>query len=473
MGDITFLMATITKEPIGQLHEKISVKIDKADYLPSFEKSLKEYSKKASIQGFRPGKVPAGLIKKMYGPSLFTDEVLKSVDKELINHLQTEKAEIFAQPLPLDTDLAKLDINNPDDYTFEFEIGLKPEFELADLAKADITGYNIDITDEMINEEIDRLQNRYGNMTDKDAVDGANNVLNVTFVEVDTDGNEVEGGIKKENSLLLSYFNEATQQELNGKKVGDSITIVLANAFADKELEFISADLGLNKDDEADKNKSFKLNISKVSELEKKELNEELFIQLYPEGDVKTEEEFRAKIKDQIFNYWASQSRNQIQDQIFHKLVENTQIEFPESFLRKWLVTQNAQPQEGQPAKTEEQIDAEMPNFLNQLKWTLISEKVIKDQGIEVKPEELRAFAQAQLFSYMGGMMPNDTEQPWVNDYIERMMKDRKYVEDAYNRIQSQKVFEWAETQIKPAGKQISAEDFTKMVNEHQHDHHS
>ncbi|WP_346237859.1 trigger factor [Niabella insulamsoli] len=466
-------MATITKEPIGQSHEKISVKIDKADYLPSFEKSLKEYSKKASIQGFRPGKVPAGLIKKMYGASLFTDEVLKSVDKELINHLQEEKAEIFAQPLPLDTDLAKLNVNSPDDYTFEFEIGLKPAFELADLAKADITAYNIDITDEMIEEEVERLQNRYGNMTDKEAVDGANNVLNVTFVETDAQGNEIENGLRKENSLLLSYFKDAVQKELNGKKVGDHIDIVLADAFEDKELEFIASDLGLNKDEDADIKKQFRLNISKISELEKKELNEEFFNQLYPEGDVKTEADFRTKVKDQIFNYWASQSRNQIQDQIFHKLVDQTSIEFPETFLRKWLVTQNAQPQEGQPAKTEEQIDAEMPNFLNQLKWTLISEKIVKDQHIDVKPDELRAFAQAQLFSYMGGMMPNDTEQPWVNDYIDRMMKDRKYIEDAYNRIQSQKVFEWAETQIKPTSQQISADDFSKMVNEHQHAHHS
>lgn len=465
-------MATITKEPIGQLHEKISVKINKADYLPSFEKSLKEYSKKASIQGFRPGKVPAGLIKKMYGPSLFTDEVLKSVDKELINYLQTEKTEIFAQPLPVETDLAKLDINNPADYSFDFEIGLKPEFTLADLAKADITGYNIDITDEMINEEVERLQNRYGNMIDKEAVDGGNNVINLTFTEIDADGNVAEEGVKKDNSLLLSYFAEKVQKELNGKKAGDSIHITLGDAFEDKELEFIASDLGLSKDSEADKKKTFKLEITKVSELEKRELNEEFFNQLYPGGDVKTEEEFRAKIKDQIFEYWASQSRNQVQDQVFHQLVDNTTIEFPVAFLRKWLVTQNANPEAGQPAKTEEQIDSEMPTFLNQLKWTLISEKIVKDQNIEVTPDELRAFAQAQLFSYMGGMMPESEEQPWIRDYIDRMMKDRKYVEDAYGRIQSQKVFEWAATQIKPAAKQISAEDFTKMVNEHQHTHH-
>lgn len=465
-------MATITKEPIGQLHEKISVKIDKADYFPSFEKSLKEYSKKASIQGFRPGKVPAGLIKKMYGPSLFTDEVLKSVDKELINYLQTEKTEIFAQPLPVETDLAKLDVNNPADYSFDFEIGLKPEFTLADLAKADITGYNIDITDDMINEEVERLQNRYGNMIDKEAVDGGNNVINLTFTEIDADGNVAEGGVKKDNSLLLSYFAEKVQKELNDKKAGDSINIILGDAFEDKELEFIASDLGLSKDSEEDKKKIFKLEITKVSELEKRELNEEFFNQLYPGGEVKTEEEFRAKIKDQIFEYWASQSRNQIQDQVFHQLVDNTTIEFPEAFLRKWLVTQNANPEAGQPAKSEEQIDSEMPTFLNQLKWTLISEKIVKDQNIEVTPDELKDFAQAQLFSYMGGMMPESEEQPWIRDYIDRMMKDRKYVEDAYNRIQSQKVFEWAATQIKPAAKQISAEDFTKMVNEHQHTHH-
>ncbi len=138
---------------------------------------------------------------------------------------------------------------------------------------------------------------------------------------------------------MLSYFSEAVQKELSGKKAGDSINIVLADAFEDKELEFIAADLGLNKDNEADKKKSFKLNITKVSELEKRELNEEFFNQLFPEGDVKSEEEFRAKVKDQIFAYWASQSRNQIQDQIFHKLVDNTKIEFPRHFFANgWLL---------------------------------------------------------------------------------------------------------------------------------------
>src|SRR5688572_12383983 len=142
-------MATITKENIGVLHDKLTVKLEKTDYLPSFEKALKEYGKKANIPGFRKGMVPAGLIKKMYGPSLFTDEVLRMVDKELIGYLETDKLDIFAQPLPLEMDLQNLDVNNPVDYSFHFEVGMKPEFTLSDLGKAKITRYVVTVTDEM------------------------------------------------------------------------------------------------------------------------------------------------------------------------------------------------------------------------------------------------------------------------------------------------------------------------------------
>ena len=189
-------MATVTKENIGLLHEKLTVKLEKTDYLPTFEKALKEYSKKANIPGFRKGMVPAGLIKKMYGTSLFMDEVLKTVDRELNDYLQNFKQDIFAQPLPLETDIRQIDVNNPADYTFHFEIGMKPEFQLPDLAKAKITRFVVAVTDDMISKEVDRLQNRHGNMKDEETVTTEENVLNVNFVETDADGNEVEGGIK-------------------------------------------------------------------------------------------------------------------------------------------------------------------------------------------------------------------------------------------------------------------------------------
>lgn len=463
-------MATITKENIGQLHEKISVKVSTADYLPSFEKALKEYSKKANIPGFRPGMVPKGMIKKMYGQSLFMDEVLKSVDKELIDYLQNEKVEIFAQPLPMDTDMSKLDVYNPAEYNFDFEIGLKPTVELPDLGKVKITGYNITITDEMINSEVERLQNRYGNMADKDAVDGDENIINVNFVETDVDGKDVEGGIVKDNSLLGKYFIEKVRKELTGKKAGEHIQISLGEAFEDKELEFIAQDLGLDPKEETAKQKHFRLDITKVGQLEKRELNEDFFEQLYPGAEVKTEESFKNKIHDEINKYWDAQSRNQIHDQIFHSLVDATKVDFPQAFLKRWLKVQSGQ--EGQPAKTDEQIEQEMPSFLNQLKWTLISDKIVIDNSINVSPEEIKDFAKQQLFNYMGGNTAGMEEQPWVTDYIEKMMKDRKYIEESYTRLQSQKIFDWAEKQVNPVAQDISVEDFSKMVSEHQHNHH-
>ncbi len=468
-------MATVTKENIGVLHEKLTVKLEKTDYLPSFEKALKEYSKKANIPGFRKGMVPSGLIKKMYGPSLFTDEVLKTVDRELIGYLQNDKLDIFAQPLPLESDFAHLDVNNPADYSFEFEVGMKPDFVLPDLAKAKTTRYVVTVNDEMINNEIDRLQNRHGNMKEQDTVKTEEDVLNVIFMEADENGNETEGGIKKDNSLLVKYFKEGFRKELLGKVTNDYVIIQLDKAFDQKELDFILSDLGLDKNDLAAAQKHFKIQITKIGLLEKRELNEDFFNQLYPQGpdgnqDVKTEADFRHKIETEIQNYWNGQANNQINDQVFHQLVDHAEIKFPEGFLKKWVKTQGEQEKDKEP-KTDEQVEKEFPAFLNQLKWTLISDKIVQDNGIQVAPDEIKAFAKQQLFSYMGGANLSD-DQPWVTDYVEKMMKDRKYVEDAYNRIQTQKIFEWAAGQVKPSDKKISAEEFTKMVEEHQHHHH-
>jgi trigger factor len=458
-------MATVTKENIGLLNEKITLKLEKTDYLPTFEKSLKDHSKKANIPGFRKGMVPAGLIKKMYGPSLFTEEVLRTVDRELIKYLEDEKLDIFAQPLPVEMDIRQLDVNNPADYIFHFEIGMKPDFALADLSKAKTIRYKVKITDEMINNEITRLQNRYGNMKDEHTVNTEENVLNVIFNEVDENANEIEGGIKKDNSLLVKYFKEEMRSNLMGKTINDFVITQLDKAFDEKELEFISNDLGLDKNDPASLQKHFKIQITKIGLLEKRELNEEFFKQLHPNDEVKTEADFRNKIKEEVQAYWDNQAKGQLQHMAYHELLDGTTIDFPESFLKKWMITQ------GEEKKTEEEAEKEFPTFKNQLKWTLISDKIARENNIDVKPEELKAFAKQQLFGYMNMPMSGD-DQPWVDNYVDKMMKDRKYIEDAYNRIQGQKIFEWAETQVKPTEKEIVMEDFVKMQEEHQHHHH-
>ncbi|MFN3666840.1 MAG: trigger factor [Sediminibacterium sp.] len=236
-------MATVTRENIGLLTDKLTVTLKKEDYLSGFEQSLKKYAKNANIPGFRKGMVPAGLVKKMYGQSVFTDEVLRTIEKELNTYLTTESLDIFAQPLPLDNDARALDMNNPADVSFAFEIGLKPSFDI-DTKKIKVTRYVIDVTDEMVNQEIERLQVRNGKMTEPEAVTGDDNVLNVKFIESDKDGNEVEGGITKDNSLLVKYFEEKFRKKLIGKKNDDTVVLQLDKAFEDKEKEAILADLG-------------------------------------------------------------------------------------------------------------------------------------------------------------------------------------------------------------------------------------
>jgi trigger factor len=356
-----------------------------------------------------------------------------------------------------------LDVNNPNNYTFTFEVGMKPGFQLPDLAKEQVKRYKVDVTDEMLNEEIERLRTRYGNMTEPESVSGDENVLNVTFIETDASGNEIEGGLKKDNSLLVKYFNEAYRPGLMGKKKDDTIQLTLDEAFDAKEKEWILNDLGID----SASGKHFKLLITKVGHVEPRELNEEFFTQLFPNDEVKTEEQFRERIKQELQKQWDAESRNQLHHSLYHVLLEHTNIDFPADFLKRWIKSQAEKGEE----KTDEEVEKEFPAFLNQLKWSLITDKMVQENGIQVSQDDLRQFAKDQLLGYMG-TSTLDEEQQWVRDYIDRMMKDRKYVEDSYNRLQTQKIFDFAETKINAVETPVSKEEFIHLNEEHQHHHH-
>ena len=459
-------MATITRENIGLLNEKIVVKVAKDDYISSFEKTLKNYSKTANIPGFRKGMVPTGMIKKMHGQSVFTDEVLRTVEKELNNYMAHEKLDIFAQPLPLpENDARSIDMNNPAEYAFAFEVGLKPQFELPDLEKEKPVKYKVAVDEEMIDKEVDRLQLRHGIMTEPETVTGDDNVLNVTFIELDDSGNEKEGGIRKDNSLLVKYFSNKFREQLSGKKKEDIIDTRLSDALEGKELEWVLQDLGFEKNDDQAAAGNYRLRITKVGHVAKAEMDETFFHAAFPGRNITNESELRDAIRADIEKYWETQSNNHLQHMLYHLLVEHTKIEFPEAFLKKWMQ------HSGETAKTEQQVEEEYPAFVNQLKWTLITDKIMREQAIEVTPDDIKAFARQQLFGYMG-MNAMDAEQPWLNDYLNKMMQDRKFVEDAYHRIQTEKVFQWAVAHVKTEEKQISPEEFSTHLKEHEHHHH-
>ena len=178
-----------------------------------------------------------------------------------------------------------------------------------------------------------------------------------------------------------------------------------------------------------------------------------------------TVEAFRDAVKEDIQAYWDSQSRNQLQHSLYHVLLDHTKIEFPEDFLKRWMQTGGEQP------KSQAEVEEEFPSFVNQLKWTLIVDKVVGDNGIEVSQDDVKAFARQQLFGYMG-MQAGAEEQPWVAEYVQRMMGDRKFVEDTVHRIRTEKVFAWVETQIHPTEKPIGRDEFKHLVEEHEHHQH-
>ncbi|MFZ4057060.1 MAG: trigger factor [Ferruginibacter sp.] len=454
-------MATVARENIGLLNDKIIIKVSKEDYFPTFEKKLKEYSKTVNIPGFRKGMVPAGMIKKMHGPSIFTDEVLKTVEKELYAYLTNEKPDIFAQPLAMDADIRSMDLNNPAEYEFGFEIGLKPAFELAPLDKAPVTLHKVAVTPEMVEEEVARMQIKGGNMTEPEVVDNEENVLNILFKESEANGTIIEGGIEKENSVLVKYFAPAIKSQVMGKKKDDTVVFQLSASFECDKLEMMLQDLGFEKDDKTAADKFFSLQIVKIGLVEKRTLTEDFFNEVFPGAAITTEEDFRKKLEEEIAQYWNAQSRNQLHDQLYHYLLDHTNMEFPESFLKKWLMNG------AEERKTAEQVEEEFPTFKNQLKWTLISDKLIQDNQLEVQQHELRESMKAEVMRYFGGASLGD-DTSWLDSYVDRMMKDEKQVDASYRRLVTEKMFNWAETQAKPSEKTVTADELNAM----QHHHH-
>lgn len=459
-------MPTVTREQIALLTDKINVTVSKDDYMPAFEKSLKNYAKNANIPGFRKGMVPAGMIRKMYGAAVFNEEVLRSVERALMGYLQQEKLEIFAQPLPsTDNDPSKLDMNSPSDFVFSFEIGLKPDFKVVDLSSKSVGRYKVTVTDEMVNDQIEQMRQKAGTMTEPEAVGSDEHILNVSFVACDAEGNPNEGAAEVDNSLLVKYFSPAFREKLMGLKKDDSLVLTLAEAFDEKEREWLITDLKLDKEDPAAIGQSFKMTIAKVGFVEKRELNEDFFNESFPGKEIKTEDEFRAQVQADIQQYWDTQATNHLHHELYHVLNEETPMEFPEGFLRRWLMEGQEQP------KTAEEVEAEFPTFRNQLRWTLVTDRIVQEQAIQVSREEVMDQLRQQVMGYFGSMNLGGAQFEWLDGYVERMMKDEQQVDGAYRRVLTEKIFQWAATQVTPMEKQVSVEEFTKELDAHRHEH--
>jgi trigger factor len=319
----------------------------------------------------------------------------------------------------------------------------------------------VKVTKEMVDEEVEKLVTQKGELKDAETISAPENVLNVLFQESDADGNVAENGISKDNSILLKYFSEDYQKKLQGKKVDDFVVLQLKDAFPEKEREWILSDLGLDKEDAAAIEKFFKMNITKIGLVEKKELNEEFFNQVFPGKDLKTEEDFRKTLEEEIQKQWDAAGHNQVQDQLYHTLID-APLQFPDAFLKRFIEIG------GEKQKTKEEAETEYPQFENQLKWTLISDKIIKENNLDVTEEELRESMRKEIMGYFGQMNLGE-DASWMESYVDRMMKDEKQVDSSYRRLITEKLFNWLESQVTPEEKEISSEEFMKMQEHHHH----
>jgi trigger factor len=457
-------MATVTREPIGKLHDKLVVKITKEDYLPSFESALKLYGKSVNVPGFRKGNVPVGMVRKMYGQSVFLDEVLRTANRELETYLKEERPEIFAQPIALPAEGLKFDMNQPSEFSFEFEIGLKPEFEVTPLIdkKGAITHYEIAVDDKMLDAEIDNLKRRAGKVENPDVLELDTDIVYADYIKVDANGNEIAGAEKHSDVVTLESMPKKLAEQLKGKKAEDTITFVPADVCSDEEIAaFMKDALKEDATSEEAKSASYKLVLTKVGRLIPRELNEDFYAEVFTNGDVKDEATFRERIREELKKQTARLGIDRLQNEIFETLVHETPIELPVAFLKNWLK------KGGEKEKTDEEVEAEYSSFDHQLRWTLISDKLVREYKIEVKYDEVMADIRNRVATYFGVQAGDDTS--WLDSYLERMAKDEKAIDETYRRLLFDRLFEKIADVMEVTKAEISEEEFSKLPTAHHH----
>ncbi len=459
-------MATVTRENLGTLHDKIIVKLVKDDYMPSFEKTLKQHAKTANVPGFRKGMVPAGMLRKMYGQSVFNEEIIRVAGKELENYMKGEQMSIFAQPmiLPPDSEYT-LNMNNPSDVDFSFEVGLKPEFDVAGVIQgATLPRYKIVVTDKMMDDEMERIVRREGKVDAQTEVSDKENIIYSTYEPCDADGNVAEGAQKIEDTEVVDKLPAKMKEMVMGKKPEDTLIIVPAEVCTEEELAGFMKDPLKATPETAGQH--YKYTITKVGHLIPAELGTELYDKVFPGKEIKDEAAFRAKVQEELQLEFDRIAGERLQNEMFELLVHNTPIDLPVNFLKRWMR------EGGEQQKSEEEVEKEYPGFEHQLRWQLISDKIMGENGINVTRDEVMGNIKASVLAYFGLGADDEDEAPWMSGYMEKVQKDEKTMDETYRRLLFGKLFAYLETQFKTEVKEIEEEAFFKLGDAHAAHHH-
>jgi len=436
----------ITRNNVDALNAIVTVEISKADYAPQVDKVLKNYLKNASIPGFRKGAVPMSLIQKQYGKAVLLEEVNKVLQENLNKYLASEKLDILGNPLP------KMNENfdwDADDYSFDFELGLAPEFTVDLEAKNKVTFYKITADDKMLNDQVERIQKQYGKLISKDTVEEGFD-LTGTFT------NE-ENGINNTVTISLDVFKDKkTAKKFIGKKVGDVVTLKTKGLFDDdhKLMDYLKVDHdnvhGLDIDVD------FK--IEEINSTELAELNQELFDKLFGEGNVTSVEQLKEKIKEDAEKQFASQADQKFLNDVTASLLENTKFELPATFLKKWIQTV------GETPLTPEQAEEEYARSENGLRYQLIEGKVLAQNNLQITFEDLKSYTSEVIKKQMAqfGQM-NPTEED-VEGIVARVLSNQEEVKRLSEQVMSEKMLSLFKEKVKAKTKEVSYEQFIKEM---------
>lgn len=446
----------ITRENIDELNATLTITIEKADYESKVDEILKEHRKKATMPGFRPGKVPFGMIKKMYGTSVMVDEINKMISESLNKYITDEKLNVLGEPMPNETDQEMIDWENQESFDFKFDIGIAPEFELK-LSKRDkIPYYDIQVSDDMLDSYVKSYTRRFGTLQPANVVE-ENETLRGNFVQCDVDGNIMEDGITADDAVISLEVmkNDDIKSQFNGAKVDDIITFNVKEAYPN-ETE-ISSLLKIDKEKVAEIIGDFQFTVKEISKFTDAEINQELFDKAFGEGAVKSEEEFRQHLSDDIKKSLARESDYKFQLDTKDKLVNKAKIDLPSAFLKRWLIYVN------KDKFSEEDVEKDFPRFEEDLKWQLIKDSLIKEHELKVEQEEVieyaKEFTRAQFAQY--GL--NNLGDEHVEQYAMEMLKKQDEARNIYERKFEEKVIEKVKELVKIDEKEVSSDEFNKL----------
>lgn len=445
----------ITRENIDELNAVLKVKIDKPDYEEKVVTVLKDYRKKATIKGFRPGMVPIGLIKKMYGKAVQIDEINKVVTESIQKYITDEKLEILGDPLPKADEHEKIDFETQQDFTFSFELGLTPAIELKLSKKNKVNQYEIIIDEKMRNDYLENYTRRYGELKKAEQTE-EKDVIKGKIEAIDNDGNvKPDGPSVDETSLGIDIIKDKEiKKEFIGKSIGDSIDFDLKKAYPnDTEIAGI---LHKKKEEVENLDGNYRFTINDISRFYPAVVGKELFDKIFGEGIINSEEEFMKKIEEEIAANFKRESDFKLMMDIKSLAMEKTDFQLPEEFLKRWLLRVNEK-------TTEEQIDKEFDSFRKDLKWQLIRNKVARDNDVKISEEELQKEAENitryQFQQY--GLFYATEEQ--IANYAKETLKREEDAKRIADKILEEKVIILMKDLVKLETKDITVEEFNKL----------